>query len=538
MTSEPGPSRPSSRPAARVTRPRLARALDLVERLGNRLPDPVVLFLVGLGATWCASKLLAGVSFSEIDPRTISLQNPAGSPIRIHDLLTGPAFAAFLAGMVKTYTDFHPLGVVLVAMFGVGVAEHAGFIKACLRALLQVTPRKLLTPMLILIGLLSHTAADAGYVLVIPMGGVLFHVAGRHPLAGIAAAFAGVSGGFNANPMVCALDPLLAGITQAAAGLLDTTYSVNPLCNYYFTASSSVIIVLVGWYLTDRVIEPRLRAVPIDEDSQGAPAFEPLSAAERRGLRGGLFVMVLFLLLLVAWAWQPDSALRSPAPDHSLIRSGPSGAPLMGAIVPLIMLLFLLPGIVHGYLAGTFKSHRDVIEGMSRAMGTMSYYLVLVFFSAIFIEAFNKSNLGALIALKGAAFLREMGAPAAITVVGVILVSAGIDLLVGSASAKWALLAPILVPMLMSVGISPELTQAAYRIGDSTTNIVTPMMPYFPLVVVFCQRYVKSTGIGTVVSLMLPYSVVFLVAWTGYLLAYQGLGLPLGLGVSYGYASP
>lgn len=515
-----------------------SRALDSVERIGNKLPDPVVLFVIGLFATWFASKLLSGVEFAEIDPRTVTPENPQGSPLRVVDLLTAPALASFLAGMVKTFTDFHPLGVVLVALLGVGVAEHVGFLQASLKALLQVTPRRLLTPMLILVGLFSHTASDAGYVLVIPMGGVLFQTAGRHPLLGIAVAFASVSGGFSANPLVSALDPMLAGLTQAGAGVLDARYVVNPLCNYYFTASSSLVIVLAGWFLTDKIIEPRLRAVPVDGDGADQPVLTELTAEERRGLSWGLAVFVAFFALVVAWAIPVDSALRSPPPESSLIKSGPKGAPLMAAIVPLIFLAFLLPSIAYGVAAKTLHSHRDVVAGMSKAMGTMAYYLVMVFFAAIFIDAFNRSNLGALIALKGAAFLRDVGAPAAVTVLGVVALTAFINLLIGSAAAKWALLSPILVPMLMSLEISPELTQAAYRIGDSCANVVTPMMPYFPLVVVFAQRYVKKSGVGTLVSLMLPYCLGFLLVWTGYLLAYWGLGLPLGPGAPYGYAPP
>jgi aminobenzoyl-glutamate transport protein len=512
-----------------------SRALDAIERLGNKLPDPVVLFVIGLFATWVASKILAGVAFTEIDPRTIKPETPAGTPIRIVDLLTAPALASFLGGMVKTFTDFHPLGVVLVALLGVGVAEHVGFLQATLKGLLQITPRRLLTPMLILVGLFSHTASDAGYVLVIPMGGVLFQTAGRHPLLGIAVAFASVSGGFSANPLVSALDPLLAGITQAGAGVLNAHYVVNPLANYYFTASSSVVIVLAGWVLTDKVIEPRLRSVAVDGDGADQPALAGLSAEEKRGLWWGLAVLAAFAALIAAWATPLGSALRSPPPASSLIKSGPGGAPLMSAIVPLIFLAFLLPSLAYGVAAKSITSHRDVVVGMTKAMGTMAYYLVMVFFAAIFIDAFNRSNLGALIALKGAAFLRDIGAAPAVMVLGVIFITALIDLLVGSASAKWALLSPILVPMLMTLGISPELTQAAYRIGDSCANIVTPMMPYFPLVVVFAQRYVKNTGVGTLVSLMLPYCVVFLLTWTAYLLIYWALGLPLGPGAPYVY---
>jgi aminobenzoyl-glutamate transport protein len=508
-----------------VPRTLTQRALDNLERVGNMLPDPAVLFILGLLITWVLSWILAGVEFAEIDPRT-------GDPIRVANMLTGPALAHFLATMVTTFTSFPPLGVVLVALLGVGVAEHSGFINTCLKGLLNITPRMLLTPMLILVAIVSHTAADAGYVLVIPLGGVIFYAAGRHPLAGIGAAFAGVSGGFSANFIPSGIDPLLAGITQSGVSVLDVDRTVNPLCNFYFTAASSLLIILVGWFLTDRVVEPRLRNTPIDGDPDEMPEMADVSLREWAGMCAGLAIIVLGLAGLALWAWPVDSALR--APDGSLTAMRPA-APLMEAIVPLIFLLFLLPGIVHGYIAGTFKSHRDVVEGMSKSMGTMAYYLVLVFFAALFIAAFRDSNLGALLALKGAAFLENLGAPAGVTIVGIILLSGGVNLLVGSASAKWALLAPIFVPMLMSLGLSPELTQAAYRVGDSSTNIITPMMPYFPLVVVFCQRYVRGTGIGTLVSLMLPYSLTFLLLWTGFLLVYWASGLPLGLQAPYTY---
>lgn len=508
------------------------RALDALERVGNKLPDPAVLFVLGLVITWLVSALLSGVAFSEVDPRT-------GEPFRIANQLTGPAMASFLAGMVTTFTGFHPLGVVLVALLGVGVAEAAGFINACIKSMLAVTPRLLLTPMLILVAIVSHTAADAGYVLVIPMGGVLFYAAGRHPLAGIAAAFAGVSGGFSANFLISGIDPLLAGLTQVGVDVLDPDYGVNPLCNWWFTSASCLLIILLGWFLTDRVIEPRLTATAVDGDPEDMPRREETTPAERRGMIAGLVAMVVGVGLLVLWALPGDSALRAPASEPggvgSLTQFRPSPAPLMNAIVPLIFLLFLVPGLVHGYVSGTFKSHRDVIKGMSKAMGTMAYYLVMVFFAALFIEAFNTSNIGALLAIKGANFLQSMGAPDMVTIVGIIGLSAGVNLLVGSASAKWALLSPIFVPMLMQLGLSPELTQAAYRVGDSCTNIITPMMPYFPLVVVFCQRYVKGTGIGTLTSLMLPYSIVFLVCWTIFLLIYWQLGIPLGVAAPYAY---
>ena len=502
----------------------ITRALDWVEVVGNKLPDPAVLFLIGLIVTWIASWLLAGVQFTEIDPRT-------GDPIRIVDQLTGQSLAGFLANMVQTFVGFHPLGVVLVALLGVGVAEHTGFINAGLKYVLGFTPRSLLTPMLILVACMSHTAADAGYVLVIPLGGVIFYAAGRHPLAGIAAAFAGVSGGFSANFIPSGIDPLLQGLTQASAQILDPAREVNPLCNWWFTSVSTGLVVLLGWFLTDRIIEPRLKHTPVElEEDDEIPTMEELSPAERRGLWAGLLTIAVCIVVLVLVTLPADSPMRSPNGEITAF-----SAPLMQSIVPLIFLFFVFPGMVYGYVAGTVDSHRDIIEGMSKAMKTMGYYIVMAFFAALFIQAFGDSNMGALVALKGAAFLQALGWPAGVTVVGIILLTAVVNLLVGSASAKWALLSPIFVPMLMQLGISPELTQAAYRVGDSTTNIITPLMPYFPLIVVFCQRYYKRTGIGTLVSLMLPYSVVFLVLWTLFLLGYWGLGIPLGLQAPYVY---
>jgi aminobenzoyl-glutamate transport protein len=529
----PPAARAESRPMSQmdvslpVPSPQKGRAVDrflnAVERLGNRLPDPAVLFVLALGLTWVLSALLAPLEFSELDPRT-------GKPLQVNSQLTGPALAAFLAGMVKTFTDFPPLGVVLVALLGVGVAEHTGFINAGLRALLGVTPARLLTPMLILVAIVSHTAADAGYVLVIPLGGVIFHAAGRHPLAGIAAAFAGVSGGFGANFIPSGIDPLLQGFTQSAAQIIAPERLVNPLCNWLFTSLSSLFIMGVGWFITERIIEPRLSGMQVDGDGSEMPKMEKLSQSERRGLWAGGFAMVAGLLLL-AWASSPTtSPLRSPGGELTAF-----SAPLMRSIVPLIFLLFLLPAIIYGRVAGTVKTHRDVIQGMAKSMSTMGYYLVLAFFAALFTAAFAQSNLGALVALKGAALLKSLYVPAQVTLVGIIFLCAAVNLLVGSASAKWALLGPIFVPMLMQLGLSPELTQAAYRVGDSTTNIITPLMPYFPLVVVYCQRYMKGTGIGTLVSLMLPYSLVFLVGWTGFLLLYWGLGIPLGLQATYVY---
>ncbi len=497
--------------------------LGTVERVGNKLPDPAVLFIALLFIVWALSWMLSYVTFDVIDPRS-------GEALTIQNLLTGRSFTEFLSVMVTNFSHFHPVGVVLVAMLGIGVAEHTGFINAAIRSLLNVTPAKLLTPMVILVGIVSHAAVDAGYVLVIPLGGVIFYAAGRHPLAGIAAAFAGVSGGFSANFVPSSLDPLLQGLTQAGAHILDPSVVVNPLNNYFFTTCSSVLIIGLGWYITDKIVEPRIQATVVDGDAEDLPEMHDLKDHERTGLRWALISMVVGIGILIVTALPADSAWRAADGDLTA-----STAPMMRAIVSLIFLLFLVPGVVFGIVSGSMKSSKDMIEGMTHSMHGMSYYLVIMFFIAQFVYAFGESNLGVLLALKGAEFLKALNAGASITIVGIVLLTAVVNIFVGSASGKWGLLAPIFVPMLMSLGISPDLTQAAYRVGDSSTNIITPLMPYFPLVVVYCQRYVKGTGIGTLTAMMLPYSMWFLLTWTIFLLIYYAVGAPLGFAASYTY---
>ena len=501
-----------------------SRFLSVIERVGNKLPDPAILFLISVIIVWILSALMSPIEFAELNPKT-------GEPIRIQNLLTGSALTTFLSNMVTIFTGFAPLGVVLVAMLGVGVADGSGYIHTGLKMMLSRTPSFLLTPMVIFVGIISHSAIDAGYVLVIPLGGIIFHAAGRNPLAGIAAAFAGVSGGFSANPLPSALDPLLQGFTQPAAQIIDGSVLVNPLCNYYFTTASSILITLLGWYITDKIIEPRLdRSHPVDEDAEEVADMSSIEASEKKGFWIATGVMLVLSIALVLVILPSDSPFRDAKGELSSFT-----APIMKSIVPLIFLFFVIPGVIHGFVSGKFKKSKDVIDEMSESMKGMAYYIVMAFFCALFIYAFSQSNLGALLAIKGALFLKSMGLPGPVTITGIIFLAAFVNLFVGSASAKWALLAPIFVPMLMQLGYSPELTQAAYRVGDSSTNIITPLMPYFPLVVVFCQKYVKSTGIGTLVSIMLPYSIVFIILWTLFLVLFWMFGIPLGLQAGYTY---
>ena len=499
------------------------RTLDAIERVGNRLPDPSVLFVLAAVVTASASALLDGHRFT-----VPSLAGPR--ELTIHSQLSPAAVASLLSDLVDIFTGFRPLGVVLVALLGVGVAEGSGLIRALLRLALSRTSKRWLTPLVLTAGLLSHSAADAGYVVVIPLAAVLFRAAGRHPMAGLAAGFAGVGGGFSANPFPSALDPLLQGLSQEAAQLLDPDRLVNPLCNWAFTASSCVVIVLVGWWITDRVVEPRLGTFEASSSDEEESLPGQLQPRELRGLGFAGGIGLALALGLVLWSLPADSALRSA--DGGLTSFT---APLMQSIVSFIFIGFLAPGLVYGFVAGTFTGHRDVIGAMTRAMESMGSYLVMAFFAAIFIEIFSRSGLGALTAVEGADFLQRLGLPDAATLVGLVVVCALANLLIGSASAKWALLAPVLVPMFMRLGLAPELVQAAYRIGDSASNVVTPLNPYFPLVLAFAARHAGVRGIGSIIATMAPYALAFLVAWVGLLGLFWSFEIPLGLQGHYTY---
>jgi aminobenzoyl-glutamate transport protein len=498
------------------------KILDFIEKSGNLLPDPAMMFFFCLVIVWILSAIFSNISFTEIDPRT-------GTPLLVNNLLEGKNLARFLSQMVSIFVNFVPLGVVLVAILGVGVAENSGFVSTGLKLLLRITPKKLLTPMLIVLSIASHSAIDAGYIVMVPLGAVIFYAAGRHPLAGMAAAIAGVAGGFSANFVPSALDAMLQGFTQTAAHIIDPEKTVNILSNYYFTAASTTLIVAIGWFLTDKIVEPRLSKIKLNEEieSDGIDSIEP---KQKRAFYFAAASVIILLAGLVFALMPGDSPLRD---EQGQITS--FTAPIMQSIVPIIFILFVVPGIIYGYMVGKFKKTKDVVESMTKSMEGMAYYIVISFFAALFIDAFGKSNLGALLALKGATLLKELAVPGVVTVVSIVFLTAFINMFVGSASAKWALLSPIFVPMLMQLGLSPELTQAAYRVGDSSTNIITPLNPYLPLFVVFAKRYYTGTGIGTIISMMFPYSISFLVLWTLFLILFWMVGLPLGIEASYVY---
>jgi aminobenzoyl-glutamate transport protein len=496
------------------------RALGFIERGGNALPHPATLFAILAAAVVVASWLAAHAGLAVVHPAT-------GETVRPVNLLSVEGLHRILGGLVPNFTGFAPLGTVLVALIGTGVAEHSGLIGAALRRLVLAAPRALLTPILVFAGVMSNMASEIGYVLLIPMAGLIFRAAGRHPILGMAAAFAGVSGGYSANLLIGSLDPLLSGLSQEAARIVAPDYSVSAVANWYFMVISTPVITLLGWYVTERIVARRFPGPPTAGGDDGNALDQRLSDAERRGLRWALYATLAFTTLLV-WSALPSGTLpgagflRNPANDDLL------DSPLMTGIVAILFVYGVVVGIAYGVAAGTIKSDEDVLKGMSAAMGTMGSYLVLVFFAAQFVAFFNWSQLGLVLAMKGAAGLQSLGLPAVPLFIAFILLTASVNLFVGSASAKWALMAPVFVPMFMLLGYSPELTQAAYRVGDSVTNIVSPMMSYFALIIAFFQRYEPRAGLGTLVAVMLPYSLAFLAGWTLLFAVWLGLELPIG----------
>lgn len=504
-----------------------ARFLDAVEWLGNLLPHPVTLFALFAVGVVLVSGLAGALDLSVPDPRPPGARgrSPTGV-IEVVSLMNGDGLRRIVTNLVTNFTGFVPLGTVLVALLGVGVAEKSGLLGAAIRGLVLKAPRGLVPFTVVFAGVLSNTASEMGYVVLVPLAGVVFHAVGRHPFAGIAAAFAGVSGGYSANLLIGTVDPLLAGITEEAARLIDPGYTVHPAVNWYFMQASTFLIAGVGTFVTVRIVEPKLGAYDpshADEAASTEVSMEPLTATERRGLvAAGLAALGVCALLALAVvpSW---GVLRNPETGDVL------SSPFLKGMVALIFVFFLVPGYVYGRVTGSMRRDVDVIEGMASAMRSLGLYIVLVFFAAQFVAFFSWTNLGAVLAVKGADLLQAIGLTGPLVFIPFILMCAFVNLMLGSASAQWAVTAPIFVPMLMLVGYSPEVIQAAYRIGDSTTNIISPMMSYFGLVLAFAARYDKRIGIGTIVATMLPYTLFFFVGWVAlFYLWVFGLDLPVG----------
>lgn len=562
----------------------LGRMLDLLEVVGNRLPDPITLFAAGAVLVLVLSHVGAVLEWEVEKPeavprvvqvldsgtgepvtitqtrvagrRTVLVTDEEGEPVRVpvtdpvvedgalvveqgtstlraRSLLDREGAKWVLDNLVHNFTGFHPLGVVLVAMLGIGVAEKSGLIGVFLKAVMRITPVALLNPAMVLTGILSSLAADAGYVVLPPVAAALYKAAGRSPLAGIAAVFAGIGAGFSANLVVTSLDPLLGGLSTVGAQLVDPAYEVLPTANWYFMIVSTFLLTGIGWFVTDRFVEPRYRDKPPEEGGPSPVTEEELAAtrvtpgeARAMWIAGGAGLVAL--LLCLALIFVPG------LPLYAMDGEGPRWG---GAIVPMLFFVFLVVGLVYGVRSGSIlkSTGADRIDSglarmMASTMADMGPYIVLAFFAAQFVEFFNHSNLGVMLAVQGGHFLASVDLPPQLLMALFILTAMAGNMFIGSASAKYAFFAPVFVPMLMAVGISPELTQAAYRVGDSATNIITPLNPYFVVILVFAQKYAPKAGIGTLVSMMMPYAFFFWILWTIVLLLWMTFGVPLGPG--------
>ena len=491
-----------------------AKSLDWIEIIGNKLPHPATLFFLLAVTVMVLSWVSSFFSVHAYHPVD-------GSIITVNNLVSADGFRWIYTNIIANFLKFPPLGYVLVVMIGIGVAEGSGLFTVMIRSMVLSSPPKFITAAIVTAGLISHLASEAGYVVLIPLGAMIFHALGRHPMAGLAAAFCGVSGGFGANFFIGSIDPILAGISESAARMIIPDIVINPAVNYYFMFVSGFIVIFVGTWVTERIVEPRLGKYT---GSAEKLPIEQLTPIERKGLRWAGYGLIITLALLAI----------SVVPQWGIFRDPETGSvlhsPFFNGIIIGILLMFFIPGLIYGIAVGTIKSDKDVAKHITKSMAGMGGYIVLVFFAAQFVYFFNYSNLGIIVAIKGAQGLQAIGLTGITLIVAFVMLSAFINLFMGSASAKWAIMAPVFIPMLMLIDppYHPGLTQAAFRIGDSITNLITPMMSYFALIVTFAQKYDEKYGIGTIISTMLPYTVLLSIFWTALLVVWMLVGLPLG----------
>ena len=497
------------------------KALDVVERVGNGLPHPTTMFiiftLILIAVSYVAAKMGVKVSYETYDNATKSLVTKETAVV---NLLSPNSIRFMYTSVINNFTSFIALGTVFTIIMGVGVADGSGFMAAVLKKIVAITPKKAVTATVIFLGIMSNVASSTGYVMLVPLGAILFMSFGRHPIAGLAATFAGVSGGWSANLLIGTNDPVFAGMSTEAARMINPNYTVLPTGNWYFMVASTFLITFVGTLVTEKIIEPRLGEYIPEEKI----AVDDISLDEKRGMKFALISLVVFFIIVGMLVVPENALLRNPATGE-LLRS-----PFMSGIVFLMSMFFMIPGVFYGIGARTIKSDKDIINLMVKSINNLSGFMVLIFFAAQFVVFFNYSNLGIILSVKGANFLQETGFVGVPLIFAFIVMTAIINIFIAVDSAKWAIMAPIFVPMFMRIGFSPELTQAAYRVGDSCTNVIAPLMPFFPLVVAFAQKYDKKSGMGTMISLMLPYSIAFLIGWIILLIIWFVFNIPLGIG--------
>ena len=498
------------------------RILKWIEKTGNALPDPITIFLMLTSIVVLLSAFFDGVSESVV-------QRSGETELKsVQSLLSLEGIRWMFTSAIDNFINFAPLGPVLTVMIGIGVAERTGFISMGLRSLVSSVPNSFITAALVFAGVMSSMVADAGYIVLTPLGAMLFAGIGRHPLAGLAASYAGVSGGYSANFFITGLDPLLARLTDQAAKTIDPNYAVNALSNYYFMIASVILITIVGTFVSTKIVEPMLGEWDPSQGDGDIKTKNEITKNERKAFLTSVFVGLGVAALIALLALVPGSPLRDPVSEGDPAISALNT--FFGTIEILVCLLFIIPGITYGILLKEIKNDKDVAKMASDSMASMGAYIVLAFIAGQFVAYFNWTNMGAITAVKGANLLQTMGLTGTPLLLSFLVVAAMMNMFMGSASAKWAFMAPIFVPMLMLVGFSPELTQVTYRVGDSVTNIITPLMPYLPIIIVFAQKYDRKSGLGTIISAMFPYSIAFFIAWTIMLVIWFLVGIPLGPG--------
>ncbi len=496
-----------------IEKNRFARVLDNIEVVGNKLPHPATLFLMMAVLVALLSWWASAVGLQATHPAT-------GEVIAVKNLLSADGIRWIYTNVESNFVKFPPLALVLVIMVGIGVAEGSGLFTVLVRQLVLGAPPKLITAAIVTAGIFSHLASEVGYVILIPLGAMIFHALGRHPMAGFAAAFAGVSAGFGSNFLIGSVDPILAGLSTSAAQIIDPAININPMVNYYFMVVSAIMVIVVGTWITEKIVEPRLGKY---SGNEAALEIEQITPLEKKGLRWA-GVGTLIFIAVMAWTIIPENGLFRDPDTGGILKS-----PFFSGIIVGLLLLFFVPGIIYGIIVKTIKNDKDVVKHMTSSMQGMGGYIVLVFFAAQFIYWFNYSNLGLVVAIDGAQFLSQIGFTGIPLILSFLLLSAFLNMFMGSASAKWAIMAPVFVPMFMILGYHPGLTQSAFRIGDSVTNVITPMMSYFALIVTYAQRYDEKNGIGTIISLMIPYTVIFMLVWAVIMTIWMLLGVPVGI---------
>lgn len=501
----------------------MQRLLDTVEAVGNKVPHPAIIFLLLIALVIVLSQILymAGtqVTYEAINPDTDKTEMLTASA---KSLLTKDGLRFMYTSLIPTFMGFTAVGLLIAAMIGVGVAETAGLVNSLIRKLVAVAPAWALAYILTFVGILSSIAADAGYLVLIPLAGTAFLSVRRHPLAGIALGFGAVAGAFTVNMLIKPLDAVLTEFTNDAIHLINPSMSIDLAANFWFSVVSVIFLTIVITFITERMIEPRLGEYhgEAPEEETGA-----LSPEESRGLKAAgialLAVLAVFALLTL-----PSGAPLRDQETGALV----GNTPFMNGLIGFIMVLFLATGAAYGLASGKFKSFTDIIKAIEKSLSGLGGLIFLFFIIAQFVAYFNYTNMATILAVKMADTLKTANIGPLWLLIGFIIVVMILDLLITGAIAKWAIFAPVFVPTLIQLGVAPEAVLAAYRVGDSPMNSITPLNAYFALVVVFCHKYDKDAGVGTVVALMLPYVIWTSILWTVLFVVWYLLGLPWGLG--------